>query len=197
MTTQPENHNIIILGGCGTIGRKLKQAWPDAMSVDKNPAADVVCDLAELAPDNLLFPLLETADVVIHLATSADPAHEDFIHFQSVIHSANLVAACVKAKVPKLIIASSDWAAPKAPHLKVNTYGHAKRVLEAMAEMVAHQKDQDATAIRIGWVPDDTVDLEKVPAWLRENYWDDQKLVEIFRREIENRPKRPPLSPPV
>ncbi|WFB37371.1 NAD(P)-dependent oxidoreductase [Kiritimatiellota bacterium B12222] len=188
--------NILILGACGTIGKKLKHAWPHALTVDKKSEADLVFDLADLSTaPSPLTPFLNSADVVIHLASTAEPDSPAHIHFESVIHAANLVSACVAAEVPHLILASSDWAAPKAPHLRINTYGHSKRVMETMAEMYSHLEGIEATAIRIGWVPDEQIDFEKVPNWLLENYWNDQKLIERIHTEIEKHPCRSRPAP--
>ena len=82
--------------------------------------ADITCDLSALNEgDSAFFSILKTAEVVIHLATSPDPEASELIHFNSVVSTAKLVSACAAANVPKLILASSDWAEPKAAHLRL------------------------------------------------------------------------------
>ena len=184
-----QGRNIVIVGGCGLIGRKLKKEWPDAVCVDRFQGADFVCDLGCLNGRNSAFhSILQAAEVVIHLATSADPEEPESIHFHSVVDTAKLVAACDAANVQKLIIASSDWAEPKAAHLRINSYGYSKRVIEAMAEMYSHCEGRLATAIRIGWVPDESVDIDEAPDWLLDNYWSDAKLIKEFSRVIRDEP---------
>ena len=180
-----KSRRIIIVGGCGTIGKKLKRAWPNALTVDRAESADIRCDLADIDPINsALASVFERAEVVIHLATSADPQATDVTHFTSVVHTAKVVAACASAGVPKLLLASSDWAAPKVRHLTVNVYGHSKRVLEAMAAMYSHGGDRMAVAIRIGWVPDEELAIADAPDWLLENHWSDERLIHEFRKLI-------------
>jgi hypothetical protein len=85
------------------------------------------------------------------------------------------------APVPRLILASSDWAAPKVAWAEINTYGHSKRVFEAMAAMYQHATGCRATGLRFGWVPASPASLIGAEPWLLENYWDDARLV----REVE------------
>jgi nucleoside-diphosphate-sugar epimerase len=110
-------------------------------------------------------------------------------HFKSVVNTAKLVSACAAAKVPKLILASSDWAEPKAAHLKINSYGYSKRVIEAMAEMYSHHEYRTATAVRIGWVPNEFVKIDEAPEWLLENYWSDAQLIGEFKKIVRKEPK--------
>ena len=185
---------IIIVGGCGTIGRKLKKEWPDAVCVDRAQGADIVCDLAALNENHGTFhSILKTAEVVIHLATSADPDASEVAHFDSVVNTAKLVAACAAANVPNVILASSDWAEPKAADLRINSYGYSKRVIEAMAEMYSNHECRVATAIRIGWIADETVEIEEAPEWLRDNHWShwsDAKLIREFKKLIRKEPNK-------
>ncbi|MDF3131095.1 NAD(P)-dependent oxidoreductase [Kiritimatiellaeota bacterium B1221] len=184
---------IILIGGCGTIGLKLHKAWPLAICVDKLPHADLQLDLADLdGNDSNFLELLGTADVVIHLATSADPDAAACIHLESIANTAKLLKACTSAGVPKLVMASSDWARPKARHLKMNAYGYSKQAIEAMASMYALSKNRDAVAIRIGWVPDTAQQLSEAPSWLLKNYWDDQRLITEFKYHIDPPPAQKP-----
>ncbi|MDA3874366.1 MAG: NAD-dependent epimerase/dehydratase family protein [Kiritimatiellae bacterium] len=188
---------IILVGGCGSIGRKLKKEWPDAICVDRAKGADIICDLAALNErDSAFHSILKTADVVIHFATSADPEASELIHFSSVVHTAKLVAACATANVPNLILASSDWAEPKAAHLRINSYGYSKRVIEAMAEMYSICEYRVATAIRIGWIPDESVKIAEAPEWLLENHWNDAKLIGEFKKMIRKEPTAYDTKPP-
>ena len=169
---------LLITGSQGNVGRRLMAAFPGAVGVDRQPGADIVADLSTADYD--LGPLAEAirgASGLVHLATSPDPDAPDPVHYAAVVDAARLVAACAAANVPRLVLASSDWAAPKAGWAGINTYGHSKRVFEALAAMYSHSLGRRAVALRIGWVPRDKSALEGAPDWLRANYWDDTRLI--------------------
>lgn len=180
---------MLVIGGCGNIGSKLKRKWPCSITVDRKKNADFVFDLNELGKeDSGFYDLLTTSDVVVHLATSADPDGSELAHFQSLENTAKLVNACAHADVPNLILASSDWAAPSCQD--INTYGQCKRAIEAMADMYAQNGRRVCTAIRIGWVPHDDFDIRAAPEWLLKNHWDTCKLIQEFKVAISKKPNK-------
>lgn len=61
-------------------------------------------------------------------------------------------------------------------------------IIEAMAEMYSHDEYRVATAIRIGWVPDESVKIKEAPEWLLENHWSDAKLIDEFTKIIRKEP---------
>jgi nucleoside-diphosphate-sugar epimerase len=169
---------LVITGSEGNVGRRLMAAFPQAVGVDRRPGAAIVADLSIVDySSGPLADAIRAASGLIHLATSPDPAAADPAHYTAVVDAARLVAACAAANVPRLVLASSDWAAPKAGWAGINTYGHSKRVFEALAEMYAHAPGRRAVALRIGWVPRDRTALVGAPDWLRANYWDDERLI--------------------
>ena len=175
---------LLIIGSRGNIGRRLTEAFPDCIGIDVMPGADIVADLATI--DYAAAPIADafgTVDGVIHLATSANPSAEDGVHFSAVTNAARLLAACEKYDVPRIVLASSDWAQPKALMAKINAYGHSKRVFEAMAAMYAHT-GRRAVALRFGWVPRDAAALVGAPQWLLDNYWDDKRLIAEVRTAL-------------
>jgi nucleoside-diphosphate-sugar epimerase len=126
---------------------------------------------------------LNTAEAVIHLATSADPDAPDRVHWQAVVVTARLLAACAAADVPRVIVASSHWAEP-ANGQAINVYGHSKRAIEAMAAMYALAPGRTAVALRIGWVPGAAEEVAEAPGWLRDDHWDDARLIAAFRQAL-------------
>ena len=167
---------IIITGSEGNIGRKLRTIFPDAIGIDVAPTAQIVADLATIdyaAP--AVADAFRTADGLVHLATSPQPDAPDAVHFSAVTNAARLLGACERYDIRRLVLASSDWAAPKALMAGINTYGHSKRVFEAMAAMYAHT-GRRAVALRFGWVPRDPAAVIGAPQWLLDNYWDDDRL---------------------
>lgn len=179
---------IIIIGAMGNIGRRLRAAFPDSIGIDRVPGADIVADLASIdydAPD--VRAAFERADGLIHVATSANVGAPESAHWDAVIGTARLLAACARYNMRRVVIPSSDWADPKtrwAAHNQ-NPYGHSKRVFEEMAHMYnVGQTDRHCVALRIGWVAADPKELEHADQWLLANVWDDARLIGQMRAAL-------------
>ncbi len=175
---------IVITGSEGNIGRRLRPAFPGAIGIDVRRGADIVADLATVDfSRRVIAEALSGADAVIHLATSADPDAADDVHWTAVANTSRLVAACAHAGVARIVLASSDWAAPK-DGLAVNAYGASKRVIEALAAMYALGPGRSAVALRVGWVPSSADEIAAAPDWLRASHWDDARVVAEFRAAL-------------
>ena len=175
---------LVIAGSEGNIGRRLKAAFPDCVGIDVKRGADILADLATIDYSRAVIAIsLTGADAVVQLATSADPEASDDVHWQAVANTARLFAACAHARVPRIVVASSDWAEPKNG-MAVNAYGLSKRVMEALAEMYALAPDRTAVALRVGWVPLSADEVAAAPERLMANYWDDARLIAEFRRAL-------------
>ena len=174
---------LIITGSEGTIGRRLRPAFPGCIGIDRAAGAEIRADLSTVDyGDPAIAAALRDADALIHLATSADPDAPEAVHWQAVIDAARLFAACAALGVGRVIVASSDWAAPKHG-VPINSYGRSKLALESLAAMYA-AAPRSARIIRVGWVPHDPAALAGAPDWLRRNHWDDDRLIEEFRRAL-------------
>lgn len=172
---------ILIFGSEGNVGRRLKPAFPGAIGIDRVASADIVADLGIIDYDApAIRSAFEKADGVIHVATSANVGDPDAVHWQAVIDTARLLAACDRFGIRRVVIPSSDWADPKTRWAaqQQNAYGHSKRVFEAMAHMynVGHP-DRHCVALRIGWVARTLAEVEAADPWLQANYWDDARLI--------------------
>lgn len=171
---------IIIIGSEGNIGRRLREAFPDSIGIDRAPGADIVSELSALdydAPE--VKAAFEQADGVIHVATSPNVEAPDAVHWDAVVGTARLLEACERFGIRRVVIPSSDWADPRtrwAQH-DHNTYGRSKAVMEAMATMFNLTPGRHCVALRIGWVAPDKAMADAAPVWLRANYWDTEKLV--------------------
>ena len=175
---------VVIAGSEGNVGRRLKAAFADAVGIDVKRGAEIVADLATVDYSRtVIADALKRADAVVHLATSADPEAPDDVHWLAVANTARLFAACAHANVPRIVVASSDWAEPKNGS-PINAYGQSKRVCEALCEMYALAPGRTGIALRVGWVPADTAEVPAAPQWLRDNYWDDKRLIAEFRRAV-------------
>ncbi|MGK9164702.1 sugar nucleotide-binding protein [Inquilinus limosus] len=174
---------LIITGSEGNIGRRLRRAFPGCIGIDRAAGAEIRADLSVVGyGDPLVAAVLRDSDALIHLATSADPDAPEAVHWQAVVDAARLFAACAAQGVGRIVVASSDWATPKngAP---INSYGRSKLALESLAAMYAAGA-RSARVIRVGWVPHDPAELTAAPEWLRQNHWDDDRLVAEFRRAL-------------
>jgi nucleoside-diphosphate-sugar epimerase len=172
---------VLIFGSKGNIGRRLMRAFAGAVGVDRVAGADIVADLTDCDfGSGALAEALAKAHCVIHLATSADPEAPVAAHLAAVVATTRLVEACMRARVPRIVLPSSDWAEPRDPALRINAYGHSKRAIEALAAMYSALDGCQAVALRIGWVPASDDDLTGAPEWLRANYWSDERLISTF-----------------
>ena len=172
---------LVITGSQGNIGRRLRAAFPDTVGIDIVEGAEIIGDLATLDFDApAVADALRSVEGVVHLATSPNPSAPDAVHFTAVTNAARLLAACERYDVNRLVLASSDWAQPKALMAGINVYGHSKRVFEAMAAMYTHT-GRRGVALRFGWVPHDPAQLVGAPQWLMDNYWDDARLLAEVR----------------
>lgn len=173
--------SIIIVGSMGNIGRRLMAAFPDTVGIDRVPGADIVASLADIDYDApAVREAFEKADGLIHVATSANVGDADAVHWQAVVDTARLLAACNRHDIRRVVIPSSDWADPKtrwAIH-NPNAYGHSKRIFEEMAHMynVGHP-ERHCVALRIGWVARSIEEVRAADPWLQANYWDDERLI--------------------
>lgn len=158
---------LLVTGALGNVGRKIMAAFPGSLGLDQVPGTDITADLATIDYNvPAIRQILAEVDGLVHLATSPDPAADDAIHWQAVANAARLLQAAQGHHIARVVLASSDWAQPKTDAIAVNTYGHSKRVFEAMAAMYAHSTGH-AIALRIGWVPRDPAAVLTAEPWLQ------------------------------
>jgi nucleoside-diphosphate-sugar epimerase len=168
---------LIVIGSEGNVGRRLMAAFPGAIGIDRASGADIVADLATIdyeAP--AVRAAFETTDGVVHVGTEPNPDAPDAVHYAAVTAAARLLEACLRYKVPRLVLPSSGWADPKPEFGPINAYGHSKRVFEAMAAMYANTGAR-AVALRIGWVALNQEEVDAAYPALRADYWDTATLV--------------------
>ncbi|MGF6228551.1 nucleoside-diphosphate-sugar epimerase [Inquilinus ginsengisoli] len=174
---------LIITGSEGNIGRRLRLAFPGCIGIDRAAGAEIRVDLSTVDyGEPMIASALRDADALIHLATSADPDAPEAVHWRAVSDATRLFAACAAQGVGRIVVASSDWAAPKHG-AAINSYGRSKLALGSLAAMYA-AGPRSARVIRVGWVPHDPAALVAAPDWLRQNYWDDDRLTAEFRRAL-------------
>jgi len=179
---------IIIVGAMGNIGRRLMQAFPNAVGIDRMRGADLVCDLRNIDYDTAeIRRLFESADALIHLATSSNVDDPEAVHWRGVVETARLVEACARYNIRRVVLPSSGWAEPKAgwPHSS-GAYGRSKRAIEALAATYSMTPGRRAVALRIGWVARDPSEIATAAEWLRENRWDDARLIAEIKAALSD-----------
>jgi len=175
---------LIIIGAQGNIGRRLMAAFPGAVGIDRAPGADIVADLMTIDYDSpAVRGAFEMTDGVIHVGTDANPHAPDAVHYAAIVAAARLVEACLRYRVPRLVLPSSGWADPTPEFGPINAYGHSKRVLESLAAMYANTGAR-AVALRIGWVALDEAQVAAADAALRADYWDTATLIANMRAAL-------------
>lgn len=175
---------LIIIGSQGNVGRRLMAAFPGAIGIDRVAGADIVADLGSIdfdAPP--VRAAFESTDGVVHVGTAPQPDAPDPIHYAAVTAAARLLEACLRYKVPRLVLPSSGWADPKPEFGPINAYGHSKRVFEAMAAMYANTGAR-AVALRIGWVALNQQEVDAAYPALRADYWDSETLIARVRAAL-------------
>jgi nucleoside-diphosphate-sugar epimerase len=176
---------IVITGSEGNIGQKLMHALPDPVGVDRKATATIVADLETTDySSGPLIDALQTADALIHLASDPNPEAPPEVHLAAAVAGARLVGAAARIGVPRLVLASSDWADPNQPGLEVNPYGRSKRVFEELSLIYDAIPGMSGASLRIGWVPQDPVEVENAPDWLRANHWPDETLITTVRNAL-------------
>jgi len=176
---------IVITGSEGNVGQKLMHALPDSVGVDRKPTATIVADLETVDySSGPLVDALHTADALIHLATDPNPDAPPEVHLAAAVSGSRLVGAAARIGVPRLLLASSDWADPKVPELEVIPYGRSKRVFEELARIYDAIPGLRGASLRIGWVPEDPAEVETAPDWLRANHWPDETLITTVRNAL-------------
>ena len=111
---------IIIVGAMGNIGRRLMQAFPNAVGIDRMRGADLVCDLRNIDYDTAeIRRLFESADALIHLATSSNVDDPEAVHWRGVVETARLVEACARYNIRRVVLPvvrlgrAEGWMAPQ------------------------------------------------------------------------------------
>ena len=176
----------VIIGSEGNVAQRLRPLFQDIVGIDRAPGAAFVVDLADIDYDQpWIAGLLSRADIVVHLGTSPRVNDPDEVHYQSLRNTVNLLTACQKRPVPKVLLPSSHWAEPPEGFPGTNTYAASKRVIEGLAEMYRVSTGQHCVALRFGWVARDAAKVATVEDWLKAAIWDDARLLREVAQALQ------------
>lgn len=164
---------MIITGAKGIVGSRLMRAFPSAIGLDLVSGHDLV------DPTAGYWEHFRNQDAVLHLAAVTSTRDGD-THIDSVVAATNVISACVRHGIPRLIFASSTWAEPRDDR-PMTAYGHSKRAVEEMLRLFAMKPNRSAVAVRIGCVPRGGVPRD---ALCRSLFQSDAELEDFFRRAL-------------
>lgn len=151
------SNKIVITGHLGNIGSRLfahlrEKGWI-VVGVDKKNGAE-----HDLAFDGMPWEdNFQRAFAVIHLAATAGVNAPNWAYWHdNYVGMRNVVAACVRQQVPRLIFASTTWVNPRCygrptPH-EISEYGKSKLYGEQLVREFA-SPTRCGVSIRVGWAP--------------------------------------------
>lgn len=182
---------MVITGHLGNIGARLlphyQPSW-GIIGIDKKQGPEF--DLSVRNP--AWTRLLAGAEIVIHLAATANPAADAAdIYQNNVLATCNLVEEAIKAGVRRVVFASSTNASPGRYGNPVGTYGPvtpygaSKLFGEALLEnAVRENKLRCGSAVRVRWVPRPGTDTSNYPHWLQAMEWGDNAMQTHFDQAV-------------
>lgn len=160
----------IVTGSKGRIGSLLMRHATDPIGLDL-PEFD-------LSKDGWAH-LFEGVDIVYHCAGCAEPTADAEQHVESLIIAANVAAAVIRNRVPKIYFCGSSWGSPitddRPQTGNTKDYGAAKRAIKELASMNAF----DGTYVEIGWYTGAPMPFD-CPEWLKVLYWNDEDVIKAF-----------------
>jgi uronate dehydrogenase len=191
--------SVLMTGASGGIGtrlrRLLKGVYPRFRLSDLKPPADLAPDEEFVAADLADMAAVEKAvagiDGIIHLGGFSVEGPWDVIHSANIVGCYNLFEAARRAKVERVVFASSNHAVGFYPRSRRigpddrvrpdSRYGVSKAFGEALGSLYASKHGMRVTNIRIGNFGDEPVDERRLSIWLKP-----EDLVQLVRIGLEH-----------
>jgi nucleoside-diphosphate-sugar epimerase len=167
---------MIVTGAKGIVGSRLMRVFPSAVELDRVSGHDLTDATASF------WDLFRGQDAVLHLAAITETRDGD-THLDSLAAAMNVISACIRHRVPRVVFASSTWAEPRDDR-PMTAYGHGKRAVEEVLKMFALDPERAAVAVRIGCVVREGFPLELLDPLCRSLYQSDTELADVFRRAL-------------
>jgi uronate dehydrogenase len=190
---------VLMTGAAGGIGSRLrsllKGVYPRLRLSDLRPPADLRADEEFVAADLADMAAVEKAvagvDGIIHLGGHSVEGSWETIHSANIVGCYNLFEAARRAKVERVVFASSNHAVgfyPRSrrigPDHRVrpdSRYGVSKAFGEALGSLYASKHGMRVTSIRIGNFGDQPVDERRLSIWLKP-----EDLMQLIRIGLEH-----------
>jgi nucleoside-diphosphate-sugar epimerase len=176
--------NIVVTGSSGLIGGKLTATFGKlghhVVGIDRSNGHD----LSSMGDWERQFA---HADVVVHLAATADPtASIEDVQRNNIVSMGNVAQACIIHRVPRLVFASSTHVAlgqygyPAGKDAPESFYGLSKMFGEHLVRVYTEKTGQSSASVRIGWVPTAEQLQQQTDLWLQSVQVSDEALAAAF-----------------
>jgi uronate dehydrogenase len=190
---------VLITGAAGGIGGRLRKllkgVYPELVWSDLRKPADLAADETFLAADitdpAAVAKIVAGVDGIVHLGGHSTEGSWDTILQANIIGCYNLFEAAYRAKVQRVVFASSNHAVgfyPRDKRIGINMpvrpdsrYGVSKAFGEALGAFYADKHGLRVTCLRIGNVDDAPVDKRRMAIWLKP-----EDLVRLIRIGLEH-----------
>jgi len=191
--------NVLVTGAAGDIGTRLRKlmkgAYPRLRWSDVRMPADLKSDeefmAADLADYGQVEKIVAGMDGIVHLGGFSVEGPWETILNANIIGCYNLFEAAYRAKVKRVVFATSNHAVGFYPReRKIGTdvtvrpdsrYGVSKAFGEALGAFYADKHGLRVTCIRIGNVADAPVDKRRLSIWLKP-----EDLLQLIRIGLEH-----------
>jgi uronate dehydrogenase len=191
--------SVLMTGAAGGIGTRmrslLKGVYPRLRLSDLTAPADLKADEEFVAADLADMAAVEKAvagvEGIIHLGGFSVEGPWDVIHSANIVGCYNLFEAARRAKVDRVVFASSNHAVGFYPRTRRigpdhrvrpdSRYGVSKAFGEALGSLYASKHGMRVTSIRIGNFGDQPVDERRLSIWLKP-----EDLAQLIRIGLEH-----------
>jgi len=190
---------ILVTGAAGDVGTRLRKLlppiypnirWSDIrVPPDLAPDAEFIC--ADLARLDEVYGLMADIDGIVHLGGFSVEGHWETILNANIIGCRNMFEAAYRAKVKRVVFASSNHVVgfyPRDRKIGVDVtvrpdsrYGVSKAFGEAVGAFYADKHGLRVTCLRIGNVGDAPIDARRLSIWLKP-----EDLVQLIRIGLEH-----------
>src|SRR5512146_2276836 len=190
---------ILVTGAAGGIGTRLRKllkgAYPSIRWSDIREPDDLAQDeefmAADLGNRAEVEKIVDGVEGVVHLGGYSIEGPWQTILNANIIGCYNLFEAAYRAKVKRVVFASSNHAMgfyPRSEKIGVNVtvkpdsrYGISKAFGEAVGSFYADKHGLGVTCLRIGNVNDKPIDVRRLSIWLKP-----EDLVQLIRIGLEH-----------
>ena len=189
---------VLLTGAAGGVGTRLRALLKDVYELrlsdivkPKDLGKDETFVSADLADMAAVDKIVKGVDGIIHLGGVSIEKPWEMIHPANIIGCYNLFEAARRAKVKRVVFASSNHAVgfyrrrrrigTDAPVRPDSRYGVSKAFGEALGAFYADKYGLRVLCIRIGNVADKPADLRRMSIWIRPD-----DLVQLIRIGLEH-----------